>query len=290
MSLALSELFSSPQIAPNITRTTVQNLTTFASFNHSNSYNLNIKWKLYGLDEVTYAQVKEIDMSIFPTSNSPSLILGSNTLFYGPYKVVTYITLEMSNQLFQEELITYQRIVPTGIKIYGFSNGRRDFTIGRLQTFEIKANEFSIDPDLITDARYLSYKFYCKIVNKNLGYVNYVASEPTRPDLFEAQSMNLAETQSCFTSKNDYVFDSTQNQLLIKAGALKPSSINNNLFVVRTENLNEVYFQTFRIDICGNYFNHSSLSKNTLYILITLTFVRNYLRGLFTCFIFFETF
>jgi hypothetical protein len=240
-------------------------MSSLTTFNYTQTFSQNYKWTVYELNESSLNVENQLDLSGNPSRNSANLVFGSNTLTYGLYKFVLLVNMDMTSIFFQEELTTYIRIIPTGINVYGLENGLTDFSIGQSQGVKLKPDQYSADPDLVTNTSTLAYKFYCKLVAKSLGYVNYLLTEPTRLDLDSIQSQYLPQTDSCFSSLADFSFDSTKNKLNIDAGVLKSSSTKNNIFVIKTENLNRVYYQVLNIGVCGNVFNFTPTRKFIFY-------------------------
>ncbi len=197
-----------PYDAPNITRTTLVNISAIISFNHPKSYNLIKTWNLFELDKSTYSILNEVDLSSNPTHNSTSLIFPSNTLKYGLYKIKLTVYVFVESTFFQKEQATFIRIIPTGISVYALEKGIQYLTIGRLQGVEFKPSDYSFDPDLLANISELTYKFYCRMVPKSQGYVNYLLAEPSRLDLETVKESGSSQTSSCFSSSGKlFVFE-----------------------------------------------------------------------------------
>jgi hypothetical protein len=247
------------------------NSTFYSIVNFPSQTELNqtrkFTWKIESIDEVTQQVLELHDISSNPTSNSSNLTLIANSLSYGLKKLTFSINITISNPLEYKnsQVTTYFRVIPTGINVYGLRNGIRELTVGRLQDAELRPADYSVDPDLLTSPASLSFKFYCKLVEKSLNYVNYVEENPSRLDLTD--SATIIEAESCFSSLSYFAFDSTKNKLTIKAGALQFSPTHNNIFIIRTENLNQTFYQVLKVGVCGNYFNSTLSSKLKLELL-----------------------
>jgi hypothetical protein len=201
----MSKRIENPSQAPNVTRTTVQNFQTSIQFNYPENYTISHEWKFFLLDDTSFTVLNQVNVPIIESINPLSIVIEKNKMFYGLYKIMLLFDIDMSNkmQIFQEEVLTYVKIVPTGLNIYALEHGIPFYTIGRLQTIQLIPARFSWDPDEITDCGALSYSFYCKLVDKTLGHYNFVLNDQSRDDLNSSKLTNLFSSDSCFTSASN---------------------------------------------------------------------------------------
>ena len=205
MSFSIANRATIPSEAQQLARSKPQNITGLITFTSLQSYFITRNWKVFLVDEASFFILSEIDITSNPTRNSSVLSLNSNYLTYGLYKMSLTVKTQTSEMIFEEELTHFVKIIPTGLNIYAFENGIEEFSTGKLQSIKLDPAKYTIDPDLLADPKTLTYKFYCKLVSKSLGYVNYLLSEPNRMDLNSVQMQNISNgIDSCFQASSNF--------------------------------------------------------------------------------------
>ena len=118
------------------------------------------KWSITLLDSST-----DIDLSSNPTSNTASLVIQQNYLSYGLYQITyqIYSMQDLISPLSSE--VTYIKIIPTGISVYGLEYGKTYLKVGFAQEIVFQPNIYSFDFDFIADISLLEFRYYCLKIN-----------------------------------------------------------------------------------------------------------------------------
>ena len=141
-----------------------------------------------------------------PTANSSCLVIQSNTLVYGLYKITFYakIILKLDGKVYGSNVSTYIRVVPTGIVVNALESGVQRISIGSNQTLIFNPVFYSFDLDNIVSPQSLSFIFFCQTINANETFVS-----KENIDLYQ-YNMN----SSLIMNSNLTCFDSNSKLLL----------------------------------------------------------------------------
>jgi hypothetical protein len=222
-------------------------------FPSSFPYSIILNWKLELLNETSLEVMNTLDLSKNPTSTTLNLILPSNSLAFGMHKITFYAKLTLTNISlnFYREISTFQNIIRSGIDIKSIPNGQKSVSIGINQSIKLSPALYSVDSDQLIDIKSLRFKFYCKLVNKTLGLINYVQNNNTSyPDLEMAKTANYLPDDSCFNDTNSFSFNSDKNdELILNKSALKWHQDLNNIFIISTESYAKTYYEILNLII-----------------------------------------
>jgi hypothetical protein len=204
------------------------------------------------VDQTSFNVISTVSISSNPTALTQSLTLPTNFLQFGLYKITFLANATITTppvQYFSNESFTYVKIVMSGINLFCLPNGQNNVTIGKLQSYVLSPALYSNDLDQLVDVKTLTYKFYCKVVSKASGFVNYVHSDPTYPDLDAIKTSNTLPVGSCFNSTNSFWFNAEKNVLNLNRLALRWYPDMNNMFVVSTQSSGLTYYELLNIKI-----------------------------------------
>lgn len=158
-------------------------------------------------------------MSSNPSSSSSELVIKSDTLDYGIYKIVYNVT-QLKNDLeglnfFNTFDYSYFNIIPTGLAVYGLPNGVTKISIGYSQTLELDPSSYSIDFDSLLDLTSLDFKFYCRVIDNSIITNDFPSLLNQTLDLSSIKNdanIELSNNLTCFSSRgffksnNNYAF------------------------------------------------------------------------------------
>ena len=161
-------------------------------------------WRIFNLNTS-----KEISLTANPTAKSFELVLSEKFLTIGIFKIVFEFNASFSNPSENRSSIneTYVEVVPSGIVVSSRENSIDKIVIGKNQALSLEPVKYSYDLDSMISMSSLEFKFYCKLVDRNLGFVNYL-NNPGVIDLRLAKSLNSLSLDSCFMSPCNLFFKS----------------------------------------------------------------------------------
>ncbi|RMZ93696.1 hypothetical protein BpHYR1_019699, partial [Brachionus plicatilis] len=205
-------------------------------------------WHLFKMDEYqNFSQPILIDEN--PTFKYARLLLRSNTLNYGTYKLVHRILVKVNTgylsdiQNENEHLVeTYFKIVPSGIALFCLENGQDFIKIGLGQNLELNTVKYGYDMDFLATIDSLDINFYCLEKNKgqHLNYNDLIFNNTNNLIMFYNES---AKSNECFNDTAQFEFDPARKILKINAGGLSFKRNKNYMFILDTIHLNETYYQ-----------------------------------------------
>jgi hypothetical protein len=185
--------------------------TSPVPFNHSNTvalsgsvaiacaytYTTTYTWKM-----VNVATGVAIDMtsnSGYSGYNSGTLVISSNTLPFGTFKFNYTVTLSYTTNgggTFTQSATTYVVIVPSGLNVFGFTNGILQQAYGSAQSITVDAGSNTLDLDSIINPASLNYTFYCqRVPTGQSGVLFFSLNDP-----ITIISSNVFQVQSSFGS------------------------------------------------------------------------------------------
>ncbi|CAF1114628.1 unnamed protein product, partial [Brachionus calyciflorus] len=187
-----------------------------------------------------------------PTVNYSQLIITSNIMEYGVYKLVHWVYVKVDTGYLKdipneiEHFIdVFIHIVPGGIALFCLENGLDNIKIGKKQTLELNPIKYAYDMDFLVTANSLNYTFYCKQINssQNIKDIRDIDFSESDDLLSFKYSKNSSLKNECFNSSDDLEFDSTGKIITIN------NLLNNySLFIVTTYHLSKLYFQTIKVE------------------------------------------
>jgi hypothetical protein len=128
-------------------------------------------WSVSKVDQLTGNLIKNIDVTSNPTKLNSELVINSNTLDYGVYRFYfkngIYFYESAQYKTVSSEIETFIEIIPTGLLVFGFTNGVSYMSFGLEQEIEINPGLNSIDLDSIIQPSGLNYTFYCRALKLN---------------------------------------------------------------------------------------------------------------------------
>ncbi|CAF1003732.1 unnamed protein product [Brachionus calyciflorus] len=224
------------------------------SLNFIQKHIIKKSWTIYKMGSNNSFTDPPIKLENNPTVNYSQLIITSNILKYGVYKLVHWVYVKVDtgylrdipNEI-EQFADVYIQIVPGGIALFCLENGLDRIKIGKKQTLELNPIKYAYDMDFLVNPSSLNYSFYCISTNSSQNSQDIIDinfSESDNLYIFK-NSENITLKNECFNSSDDLEFDLTGKILAIKNNTL----INkNNLFIVTTYHLNKLYFQLINVE------------------------------------------
>jgi hypothetical protein len=169
----------------------------------SYTYTTTYAWKM-----VTVTTGVTTDMTLnqgYSGYNSGSLVISSNTLPFGTFKFTYTVTLSYAANgggSFTQSATTYAKIVPSGLNVFGFTNGILQQAYGSAQAITVDAGSNTLDLDSLINPASLNYTFYCqRVPTVQSGVLFFSNDNPITilsSNMFQVQS----SFGSCFNCKN----------------------------------------------------------------------------------------
>lgn len=218
-------------------------------------HTINRSWTIYEQN----TQNTKFELKNNPTVNFSQLVIPSNTLPYGKYKLEhsVYVKIDtgylkdIENEINQTIKI-YIELIPGGIALFCLENGLNFIRIGKKQTFELNPLKYAYDMDFLVKPESLDIKFYCIVIDKNnsvnsLEHISLNKSDDLK-EFLNRQNNGKTSQNNCFESDENYFFDQTGKILTVKENTLESFEDKINLFVLTTEHFNKVYYQLVRVE------------------------------------------
>ena len=180
-------------------RSSIQKHTGQVNFNPAGlNFSSVYVWKIFDQNN------NEISLISNPTANTIELNIAEKFFNYGLYRIVFNYsaTIFATNEVQYSEIDTYVEVIPSGIIVAGLQNSVTDALIGKMQAYELNPRSYSYDLDGLIHINSLTFTFYCKLIERNLGNINYL-SNPNINDLKTAKDLNTLSDGSCFTSASN---------------------------------------------------------------------------------------
>lgn len=150
-----------------------------------------------------------------PTLEYPELIILSNSMYYGSYKVFYWINLKIDTGYltnikneFGSVLVTYFDISPGGIAVFGLENGLSYIKVGMEQSLDLNPLKYSYDMDFLVSMNSLDFNFYCLDIPSSMNSSNFTLDSFNLTD--QGLNLKLYKTQAnpytnpCFVSPGKY--------------------------------------------------------------------------------------
>lgn len=196
---------SSPLVVERSELLKIRSTTVYTCLQNFTTKNF---WRVFSINSETLNETL-VTFKNNPTVNQSELVIRSNTLFYGLYRISHTVLLEVDtgyvkniNNLFESSLDTYVQIVPTGIAVFGLENGNDYILIGNNQSLTVNPLVNSYDMDFLIKTSSLEFKFYCFIYDVEQPYpdnVNHFDLENS-VDLMEYKTSKSDDITSCFNT------------------------------------------------------------------------------------------
>jgi hypothetical protein len=175
-------------------------------------YTISYAWTMVNL-----ATGVSTDMTInqgYSGYNTGILVISPNTLSYGTFKFTYTVTLSYTANgggSFTQSAITYVTIVPTGLNVFGLTNGILQQSYGSAQAITVDAGANTIDLDSVVNLASLNYTFYCQRVPTGQSGVLFFSNNNPITIL----SSNMFQVQSSFGSCFNCKFKNNQTFIQI---------------------------------------------------------------------------
>ncbi|CAF0983692.1 unnamed protein product, partial [Brachionus calyciflorus] len=214
-------------------------------------------WTIYKMGSNNSFTDPPIKLENNPTVNYSQLIITSNILEYGVYKLTHWVYVKVDTGYLKdipneiEHFIdVFIQIVPGGIALFCLENGLDNIKIGKKQTLELNPIKYAYDMDFLVTANSLNYTFFCKQINssQNIKDIRDIDFSESDDLLSFKYSRNSSLKNECFDSSDNLEFDSTGKILTIKKNVLKNLPNKTNLFIVITYHLSKLYYQFVRVE------------------------------------------
>ena len=165
-------------------------------------------WTLTLVSPKNLAPLSVINLSTNPTSQSSELVIKENSLAYGLYMFQFQVLVSFNgmSQISSNVAVTYMKIIPTGLAVFGIANGVSYVLIGTNQLFSLQPSVYSMDLDNIVVSSQLNFAYFCKTVN--LSDPNSVNTPASQIDLlsYNTNQAVLNWNQDCFVNSSNNLF------------------------------------------------------------------------------------
>ncbi|RNA19749.1 polycystic kidney disease 1-like 2 [Brachionus plicatilis] len=229
------------------------------TLNFIQKHTMNKSWTIYpALSASSFSSIP-ILLENNPTVNKSQLVILSNTLPYGVYKLVHWIYVKIDTGYLTdlENEIThlvdlYIELVPGGIAIFCLENGLDFIRLGQKQTLELNPLRYAYDIDFLVQPDSLDYNFFCTVIDKSnsvdkLEHIDLIKSDNLK-EFYLSQNNSSPLKNKCFNSSEDFYFSGNGKILTIKNNTLESFEDKINLFIVTTKHLGKEYFQFVRVE------------------------------------------
>ena len=157
-------------------------------------------WQAKFIDSNDYSLNNNIDLTGNPSSFSSEILIDAFSLSYGLYEFMFQLkgVWKGTEKLYSK--ITYQKIIPTGLAIFGLLNGVSCSMIGSKQGFILDPAQYSFDFDYVVSIKTLKFDFNCRKLFKNQS--NEISSWQYLNNTIEYSNDSFA----CFNSPGNCSF------------------------------------------------------------------------------------
>ena len=157
-------------------------------------------WQAKLIDSNDFSIKSIIDLSENPSSFSSEILIDAFNLNYGLYEFMFQLKgiWKGTEKVYSQN--TFQKIISTGLAIFGLENGVSCSMIGSKQSFILNPAQFSFDFDYVASMKTLKFDFYCRKIFKNQSNEH-----------FSLQYLNNAieytnDSHACFNSSGNFSF------------------------------------------------------------------------------------
>jgi hypothetical protein len=242
---AQSSVFYQPVVYNRSQMIIISTVTLLSCSDLSNVKN----WLLFRIDPLTGLIQNQIQLFDNPTIYYSELVIKPNTLDYGLYRVIYRVNMsgEPGFDVFVAEVDTYLKIQPSGIIIRAMSDNSVEITRGFAQSIELNPTLHSYDLDDYLHFSQLKFKFDCVVIEDGIEITPKNSHDLLAYKL--NNQLEMSSNLSCFSQREHYSFDYTQNILIVHAGSLPHSPNKLYKFTISTLYLGQVFSTSLSIRI-----------------------------------------
>ncbi|CAF0988120.1 unnamed protein product, partial [Brachionus calyciflorus] len=250
-----------------ITSDDIHNLSFPAKYFRSEIIKITMKLDLFFIQRHSIKRsweiFKQVDSTTFsnssinffnPTLNTSQIILPSNFLEYGVYKLVHKIRITILTggiyDVSKESLLeTYIEIVPGGVAVFSLENGLDYLKIGKNQSLELNPLKYAYDMDKLTDTSLLDFKFYCFLSDKDeTDFGKKIEIISVVQDIFTIKNSGLNKSE-CFINTSKIHLNSNGKVLTINQSGLTFRENQSYIFLTTCLHYGKMYHQVVRVEV-----------------------------------------
>ena len=228
------------------------------SFNINQDHIIRKKWNIYPILPDKALANTSIDLSDNPSVFTNKLIIKSNTLSYGLYKLKLEVELEMNtidgSTRYETFIETHIEIIAGGIALFSLENGLDFVKIGTEQGLVFNPLEHGYDMDFIINIKELqNVNFYCFKME-----INQISNEFKIDDNRFSQDFNhsndlrnfkryITSFNECINDKKKINFYENSKVMTIEPKSWPYDKNSFSLFLIETYYLDVRYYQFIKV-------------------------------------------